>query len=582
MIALLGVTAGGLGVWRLTRHPPQQPLAVKVETLEELPQDVGISQHIAVSPDGKHLVYVVGQFGVGLDTHLVHQPLNRFEATVIPGSEGASFPFFSPDSLWVGFSVDGDLKKVSLDGGHPVDLCNDCGGSATWSPDGLSILAVHEKLWRISADGRSITGIMEFGDGRRYFSRPHYLPDGRSLLMEFCDQKARSCRIGVLDLETNLVDIVVSNGSNPTYAESGHLVFARNDELYAVAFDPGRRICTGEPVRVLRDVSYIGYRNAQYSVSRQGLMAYIEWSDFDWAAPDRTLVWVDRSGEVTPLNGRHERFNQPKLSPDGSRIASVIVNDRSTSQIEIYEIETKTWARLTMGGNWKACPLWTPDGRHVVFSKTTSGGYQIFSTASDFSTDDSTRLFDHTTHAYPSSFSPSGDLVFSERVGTVDLSILLHPSDGGAVREIVHTPFTESGGVVSPDGRWLAYTSNRSGTDEVYVERFPDGGPRFQVSSGGGSYPRWAPSGDEIFYIEDTQMISVPVRVVPDFGITGDRQVLFEHDTLILSSYDVAPDGQRFLMILSGAEDQREDRARNHVNLIFNWFEELERLVPTD
>jgi len=580
-LVALGIAAGAFGVRWFARPAVEEPLAVQIETFEELPWLGMDSQHVALSPDGRHLVYVVGAEVVGGDKHLVHRPSGRFKATAIPGSEDASYPFFSPDSRWVGFRANGGLKKVALDGGQPVDLCEDCGGSAAWSPDGREIIFAQGSLNRISASGGEFTAVSRPAEGKVH-SRPQYLPDGRAVLLEVCDRESWNCDVGILDLDNGQLEILIQHGSNPVFAPSGHLVFARDDALYAVAFDSGTRSCSGEPSRVLQGVSYHKGRNSQYSLSSTGLLAFVELAAGTPGDLERSLVWVDRSGEGTPLAERQGAFGWIQLSPEGKRAAVQIVEGRGLTQIWIYEIATATWTRLTTGGGFKTSPVWTPDGSAVVYANLISGRYRVFSSAADFSSDEAIELFDHEHNAYPSSFGPGGDLVFTERIGLEDLNILRSPTSGREVVDVVRTSFREGDGVVSPNGRFLAYRSNRSGVDEVYVEAFPDGGPRTQVSSGGGSYPRWSPVGDELFYWNDNRFMAVQVRTEPDFALKAERRILFESDAFFTFSYDVARDGRQFLMVEASAEDLREDTTRQRVNIIVNWFTELERLVPTD
>ena len=581
-IGILGIIAGALGGRWLAIPSPQAPLAVQIETIEPLPEYVGRTKHVAISPDGQHLVYVVGDF---LDNHLVHRPLDRFEATPIPGSEGASFPVFSPDGRWVAFSVEesgehGAIKKVSLAGGQPIDLCTDCGGSLAWSPDGSHLLSGRGAfLKRIPAAGGEATVVRHSPDGSQYYTRPEFTPDGRAVLLKVFDTQSRTSDIGVLDVKTDRLEILVSNGTDPAFTASGHLLFARNNELFAVAFDADRLRCTGEPVRVRQDIS--GGGHAHFDISQNGVLAFVEWSPASWTADDRSIVWVDRNGISTEATPRRDAFGTLSMSPDCTRAAVTVVQERSLTQIEIFEIRTMTWSQLTTGGGYKSGPVWSPDATRIAFSNNVSGRYQVYTTASDFSSDKSTLLFEHHTSALPCSFSPAGDLVFFERVGVKQVDILRLAADGDAVLDVVRGPFREWGGAVSPNGAWLAYLSDRSGIMEVYVEPFPDGGPRTQISNGGGSVPRWARRGDELFYINGAQLIAVAVRTRPDFAVTGQRQVLFEHDACVSEVYDVDCDGQRFLMLQPNSDALAEPRERQRVNLVFNFFDELERLVPT-
>jgi len=464
-IAVLGMIAGGLGVWRFIRPAPGSRVAVQIETLKPLRENSGWS-NVAVSPDGRHL-----------GDYLVHRRLDQFVATPIPDSGGAREPFFSPDSQWVGFWAKGNLKKASLRGGNPVDLCEACGvpdiWGATWSPAGDEIIFARARsLWRVPAKSGEATIVKQPEPGQSGYGRPEFLPDGRAVLVEIRSGSGPgSYAIGLLDLESLELHTLLRPGTDPAYAPSGHIIFARGDALYAVAFDARRRTVSGEPTLVLEGVSHrVGA--AQFSFSREGLLAYVEWSTPSSRMDDRSLVWVDREGTPTPLTERRDAFFYPRLSPDGTRVAVAIVG-----RIWIYEIETETWQLLTSDG-YANSPVWAPGGERVVF---TAGwgplwNYQPFSIPADFS-GSAEQLLEHEFDVGPRSFSPSGQLIFVENHPAEQGNILMLPGDGGSPQYLVRTDSNEQTPMVSPNGRWLAYSS--------VVERSPSGRPGGTSSSTG-------------------------------------------------------------------------------------------------
>jgi serine/threonine-protein kinase len=485
-------------------------------------------------------------------------------------------PFFSPDSQWFGFCANGTLKKASVQGGQPVDLVEGLVrlARATWSPRGDKIVFTRPgstSLWQVSAMGGESTVLWQPESDLLGYGRPKFLPDGRAILVEIGSQEA----IGLIDMETLELHTLLRQGSAPAFAPSGHIIFARGSALYAVAFDARRRLISGEPTMVLDGVSEtIGC--AQFSFSKKGLLAYIESSPLSWESTNRSLVWVNREGSSTPLSDRQDAFTLPHISPDGTRIA-VAANGR----IWVFEIETDTWQVLTSDG-YANHPVWSPDGEAIMFVAGWGPHwlYQPFSTPADFS-GSAKQILDHEFSVIPRSFSPTGQLVLYEVHPSEERNILVLQEGIESPQYLVRTAFNEHSPMVSPNGRWLAYTSDRSGVDEVYVEPFPDGGPRVQISAGGGDSPRWAPEEQELFYRNGVQMIAVPVSTESNFAITGDRQILFESHAYVRPGYDVDWDGQRFLMIQQETDDAGESPAHHRVSLIFNWFEELERLVPT-
>jgi serine/threonine-protein kinase len=584
LVALLGIVVGGLMVWRLARPDPQPPLRVQVDTADRLHGHYGANT-MAISPDGMRLAYVVRD---GDDINLVHRSLDELVATRVPVPENAHSPFFSPDGRWLGFHTSGrKLKKVSVHGGDPIELCEDCGGRPQWSPDGEWIVTVKpDALYRVPAAGGEPTLIKK--NERVTFHEANFLPDQHTLLVGATWENDPR-EIGLLDLETLELERLGLQGGSPVFARSGHIVFTRDDCLYAVPFDERDRTVTGEPALVLEGVSE-GWFTARYGLSENGTLSYIaddgSWEDYDSCS----LVWVDRQGQTTVLTEKSGGCEDPRLSPDGTRIVMAGAGDLS-----IYDLISDTWQELPTPEGWAHLPEWSPDGSRIIFSSNTRSHsekhsnrvYLPYSIPSDFS-GPAELLLDSDTSIQPCTVSPSGELVLSEFRGEERTNLLLLAKGGTEAMDLVRTDAKEQGPMVSPDGRWLVYTSDLSGAEEIYVQPFPGGGARVQVSSGGGTEPHWSPAGDELFYRNGEQMIAVPVRTNPDFALTGEREVLFESDEFwansFFTAYTVASDGHRFLMVIPHpVKDPEEiERINSHVQLVFNWFTELERLVPTE
>ena len=345
----------------------------------------------------------------------------------------------------------------------------------------------------------------------------------------------------------------------------------------AAPFDLEHLQLTGPPAVVLEGIAIYSKElgQTQFSVSESGSLVYIP-----GGLSQRTLVWVDRQGAVEPLAAPLRIYDDPRLSPDGQRLA-VQLGPEGNSDIWIYHIPRGTLTRLTFErGNM---PRWTPDGKRVAFGSTRAGGPEnLFWKPAD-SSGPAEQLTESERVQLPSSWSPDGQvLAFEEFHPTAGSDIWVLPLQGERKpRPFLQTQFVERAPMFSPDGHWLAYTSNESGRNEVYVQPYPGPGGKWQISNEGGNEPLWAKNGRELFYRDGDKMMAVPVTTQPTFR-AGTPTLLFEgqyHNDFNWSppNYDVTPDGQRFLMIQPG-----EQEAATQINVVLNWFEELKRLVPTD
>jgi Tol biopolymer transport system component len=414
---------------------------------------------------------------------------------------------------------------------------------------------------------------------------PEWLPNGQAVLFAASPSATNwsNAQIAVQVVETGERRNLVQGGTQPRYASSGHLLYAQAGTLIAAPFDLRKVAMRGAATPVLEGVLQ-STSAAQYSVSATGTLVYVAG---DVEASQRRLTWVSRNGEEQALPAPPHSYQYPRVSPDGRRVAVGI--EEQERQVWLYDLARDTLTRLTFEGNENFIPAWTPDGKRVAFRSNRAGGSpNLYWQLADGS-GGSERL---TTGDYgnsPSSFSPDGQLLaFHEAHPTTGRDIwVLRLSDPGTPGQVhkaqpfLRTQYDEGSPRFSPDGRWLAYSSNESGRYEVYVQPYPGPGGKWQISTEGGGEPLWNPNGRELFYRNGNKMMAVEVTTQPGFT-PGKPRLLFEGgytpSTALSTNYDVSPDGQRFLM-LKPVETQTSTPTQ--INVVLNWFEELKRRVPT-
>jgi Tol biopolymer transport system component len=544
--------------------PPGQPLA-----------GLDIGSALALSPDGTHLVYAARQGGV---QQLYVRPLGALEAIPIPGTEGAVQPFFSPDGQWLGFFADGKLKKIPVSGGEALslgDATDPRGGS--WNSKGMIIFAPtrNSALQEVSDAGGTSQPLTRFGKNESSHRWPGFLPGGDAVLFAglYGGGNWNNALISVQPLGTGERRDLVLGGTNPRYAPSGHLVYAQGGTLMAVPFDTQRLAISGAPVPVQEGVLQSTFSGAaQYSFSSSGSLVYIPVSV---QATQRRLVWVSRSGAEQPVAAPARAYRGPRLSPDGGVVAVAI--EEQETEVWLYNLSRDTLTRLTFQGSTNYNPIWTRDGKRIAF---TSVGYGLFWQPADGS--GGPEMLNE-LGGLPNSWSPNGQLLaFDEQRSSAGRDIwVLRP---GEHKEEVFlgTPFNEGAAQFSPDGRWLAYASNESGRYEIYMQPYPGPGGKWQISTEGGGEPLWNPNGRELFYRSGNKMMAVEITTQPSFS-AGKPKVLFagqyqpSPNPVPNANYDVTPDGQRFIMLKPGGQEQ----APTQINVVLNWFEELKQKVPT-
>ena len=595
---VLGLAIGGVGVWRAMQPAPRSVarFAIPTEGLVtslDFPA-IGTSggpSGIALSPDGKTLAYLSLRDG----PQLYQRSLHQLEAVPIRGTEEGCCPFFSPDGEWLGFwnLRSRDLQRVPLTGGVPTSILPiEIVGDVTWGPENTIVYGAFGPaagLWQVAAAGgrpqRMATPNRD--DGELMYGTPTVLRDGQVVLFEVWYEAQQSRQIAVRSLETGDQRVLVE-GTTPSFAGASHLVFQRDGSLWAALFDTGHLRLDGEPVPVLQSVRTHTSGFAYYAIGGDGSLAYLP-GGVSEDSP-RRLVWVDRSGgeEAVRSIPRAEWYVYPRISPDGNHVA-VGVLDGPSANLWVLGIERESRSQATFGAsNHQFYPIWTPDGSQLTFADSTNPTNRIQLVPAGGGA--RATLLDRSERQFPTSWSPDGRALafYVDHPDTLrDLWVLPVAADGtpGTPVEFLATQSQERGATFSPDGRWLAFVSDKSGQDEVYVRPYPATGPQeYTISAGGGEEPVWSWDGHELFYRKDDQMMVVPVDTTGSFG-HGSPELLFtgtyDPDTSIsggIPNYDVATDG-RFLMIKL-VEPATSSSAE--IVLVQNWFEELKRLVPVD
>ena len=409
---------------------------------------------------------------------------------------------------------------------------------------------------------------------------PEILPGGTAALFTITTGSVDSSQVAVASLETGEHNILIA-GSGARFSPTGHLLFVQGGSLLVAPFDLDALEVTGAPVPMLDGVQVGPAGLASFSVSAEGSLAYLR-GDVGSGAGESTLVWVDRQGGEAPLAAPADACAELNLSPDGTQVA-VAVQNPANRDLWVYDLARGARERLTLDPALDFSRVWSPNGERVAFSSSRDGGGMFWKAADG--TGDVERLTDAALQA-PLAFSPDGmTLVFQVfNTGTLfDLGVF--SLDGDQASELILAgEFTEMHATLSPDGRWLAYQSDESGRFEVYVRPFPEvERDRTLVSTNGGQTPVWGPGGRELFYVSPEGMTMVPVETEPSF-VPGTAEVLFDTAGYALTEgdsrqFDVAPDGQRFLMLKRVAATDGGGAAE--IVLVQNWLDELQRLVPS-
>jgi eukaryotic-like serine/threonine-protein kinase len=534
--------------------------------------------NLAISPDGSRIVYTAKR---GDTSQLVMRRLDRLDTTPIAGTEEAFEPFFSPDGQHIAFRTRGELKKVAVEGGPSVAICRLGIGQigASWGPDDSIVFAQGNGrgLFRVPASGGQPQKLAapDATKGEANYFVPSMLPTGQALLYTVVLHDGQT-RIMVRSLQGGHETPVVEGGFGGRYLPSGHIAYGQGDRLMAVPFDVTVLRTTGSPVSVQDGVFTKIDQNVLNAVSAaDGTTTYVSGRN---AGVGGRPVWVDRRGVrvARVVEQPLEEPRYPRLSPDGGRLA-LTVGPFARGNVWIYDLNRAAQPlKLTFQGH-NIFPIWSPDGKRIVFLSPSGSSNHMLSIPSDGSGTDPERLTTSESVKVPLAWSPDGALVlFTETASRTRSDLWLLQMSDRTTRPWLQTPLDETDGRFSPDGHWIAYVSDQTGRPEVWVRPFPGPGAPVRVSPDGGRNPMWSRDGRELFYENGPKVLSTPVVTQESDLRVGTPRMLFEGGFVPGSarSFDVGPDG-RFLMI-----EANDTATSASIVVVQNWFEELKRLAP--
>ena len=584
-----GVLVAAAAAWLFWPKPaPVQQLRVEVRlSTQELNGDLGPA--FDVSPSGSRIAFVSG--GQGEREMRVRQ-LDQLDSTILAlrDNNGEPYhPFFSPDGEWVGFVTATEMRKVPAAGGTPLTITKvNRSRGASWGGDGSIVFAPDpgSGLMRVSAAGGEATPLTTLNTAVKEATHrwPQFLPGDKAVLFTAHTQTAGdfdNATIEVVDIATGTRKVVQKGATFGRYIPTGHLLFVNKGTLFAVPFDVGSLTTSGSPVPVVREVTSSPEGGAQVAFSSTGLLVYLRGAA---KTPRFPVVWVDRQGGVTPLLAEAGTYGNPRLSPDGRRLSMNVLRNGNWD-IWVLDIERQVMSRLTFDEGTDTEQVWSPDGRELIFGSERGGkptslyqkpadgsGEEHLVAQSDFS-------------MWPTTWAPDGRVGFSANRKTFDVGVV-KLGDKPEYQWPAASPFVETDPAFSPDNRWMAYASNESGAQQIYVRPYPSGTGRWQISDAGGGFPRWSRDGRELFYRTNTGIMAASIEVSGDSLRTGKpRQAIagaFRGGAQGLNiagnafaDYDVSADGKRFVMFPKGDEGVAAEAGL--VTVVSAWFDEVTR-----
>jgi eukaryotic-like serine/threonine-protein kinase len=550
-----------------------RPLRLALLLEPEAPLALGAASPFALSPDGMTLAYIA-RTSSGSALHV--RRLDHDASTCVERTDGACAPFFSPDGAWIGYFAQNRMWKAPTAGGAPITICQASteARGAVWTPrdeiifaptpaSGLSIVRAER------GDPAPLTTI-DFASGERSHRWPSLLPDGRHALFTLARAGSASfdeAEIVIAPLDGGERRAIVPHGSCGRYVPTGHLVYMRGGSMMAVAFDADTREVTGTPAPLLTRVMTQPTGAGYYDFSESGRLLYLTGDAHD---VERQLVWVDAEGRATPVGIGDVAIEEPRLSPDGCRIAFGVRGARNDIWIHDFDADVST--RMTVDGD-NFAPIWTPDGRTLTFSSNRQGPCHIYSMAA--AGGEPALMIGGDYDLVAGSWSRDGHtLLFTEYNPRTGASIFMFDAATQSLRPLVRTSTNEFGPACAPDGRAFAYTSDETGRFEVYVSPFPEYGAKAQVSLEGGAEPVWSQDGRRLYYRSGPSVMCVAIDPVTRRRVGAPQHIVegpYQSGAVAgLPNYDVAADG-RLLMIAQAAAQARPDR----LSIVINWFTDL-------
>jgi len=542
------------------RRAPSSPAAIRFLVLPPENSFINPAAGAAISPDGRHLAFVASTTGKEV---LWVRSFDSLTARSLGGTEGAEYPFWSPDGRTIGFFAHSSLKKIDVSGGPPITIASAIAGNGgTWNQNDVIVFGTGATrlLYRVSAAGGKVVPITKESETVT-MSRGgvNFLPDGNHYLYDVPDS-GTGRTIYLASLDSDRAKLLVESGASPAY-QQGRLLYLRGSTLVAQPFDVKRFEVTGPASTLAEQVQ-------SFSASQdRPVLSY--WTGIAPDAPQ--LTWFDRTGKQIGTLGAPIPQGNARISPDGTKVAAEIYDPQisdTDSDIWLYDLARRVKTRFTARPGTARGPCWSPDGKHIVFSSNRRGHFDLYEKLADGSGNEEL-LYESDVGKYCQSWSPDGKSVLFMTVNNADRDMWMLPLFGDRKPiSFVQTEFSEGGGQYSPDGKWVAYFSDESGKSEIYIRSILPTGGKQLVSTSGGSLPRWRQDGKEIFYLSAAgELMAVKVRQNGSALAIDTPMRLFQaHLESFLPSFDVNATGERFLMIASSPQ-----KFPSPITVVINW-----------
>jgi Protein kinase domain/WD40-like Beta Propeller Repeat len=596
-------------VWFLKPVPPPDPRPL-MRFDYEVPATYNLRGPgrpvLAFSPDGRHFVY-------NTNLGIVLRSMDSLTARIIPGTEevGITNPFFSPDGEWLGYfsTQAGSIRKISIAGGAPVTIAPATNPySATWGKDDTILFAQNgQGIMRVSADGGTPELVIKTEMDEVAYG-PSMLPDGKTVLYSLTRAVGQTrwdqAEIVAQEVKTSKRKVLLKGGSDARYVPTGHLVYAVGNVLFAVAFDLNALAVKGGAVPLVQGVQRAtqpatNTATANFGLSDRGTLVYLN-AVAGGDTPQTTVGIVDLKGVVRQLNVPPAVYRSPRVSPDGRSIAVETIAENGQSIIWIYDLSGKTAIRRLTNEGSNTRPVWTRDSRRIVYGSDRDKSHGLYLQLAD-----GTGLAERLTTAaegmmhFPESFSPDGKVlsfaIVRSSLGQNSWGLWTLNMDAGEKKPVLFYDVPEAndfGANFSPDGKWIAYASNNAHEANqifgIYVQPYPPTGTRYEISRNGGAWPVWHPQGNELFYRLNVgqanaariKAVAITTNPVPTF--TSDMDLPIQGFALATNyrEYDIMPSGKEFVMVFPVAQTPAPPPARPHINIVLNWFTELQQRVP--
>jgi len=593
---LAAVLGAGLAVTLMKRTPSRSAGAASaIRLTADVDEDLALKVSaapmgaVALSPDGRLLAFSAQASSAA--SHLYVRRLDQLRATALAGTEDAHSPFFSPDGQWIAFFTSTHLKKISITGGAAMAICEaGSGRGGTWGEDGTIVFTPSGKpgaaLMRVPDTGGTPTNLTTPAVGltERW---PQLLPGGRAVMFSAApiDSNFDAANVVVQLLSGGSPKVLQRGGTYGRYVASGHLLYVHGGTLFVAPFDLDRLEVTGRPSPVVEAVNASdGTGAANFAVANNGTLVYFSGQT---GVDESPILWLDRSGRTAPLRATPSDWGSPRFSPDGSKLAIDIARAGNPA-IWVYDWSRDTTTRVTSGAN-AVRPVWTPDGHRLVFTSARDGGSaNLFWQRAD-GTGDTQRLTTSASAQYAGAWHPNGKILALTEINPqtkADIMTVTMEGDEssgwkpGKPAPFANSPSAEQDPAFSPDGRWIAYSSDESGRPEIYVRPYPSSAGKWPISGGGGTLPVWSRTRPELFYSTLDQQLMVVSFRVDGVSFVASKPQLWSPGRFMVrprfSSYDLHPDGDRFALVTPQSAPVNQDK----IVFVLNFFDELKRVAP--